>query len=167
MTIESLILKNFRNYENQVFHLSEGINIFHGNNGQGKTNILEALFLCSIGRSFRTNKDEEMIRTGEEVFEISASVKDSVTENIRIQYNRKRQKAIQINGLYIRKLGHLMGALPSVLFSPQNMLLLSAGPGERRKFIDIALCQLKPAYYFDLQQYNRIILQKNSFASGI
>ena len=103
-----------------------------------------------------------MIRTEKDAFEVSVEVEDSVTESIRIQYNRKKQKAVQVNGLYIRKLGHLMGSLPSVLFSPQNMLLLSAGPGERRKFIDIALCQLKPAYYFDLQQYNKIILQKNT-----
>ena len=161
MTVKSLSLNNFRNYTQQAFHFAEGINIFYGNNGQGKTNILEALFLCSIGRSFRTNREEEMIRSGEEGFEVSVSAEDAITESIRIQYNRRKQKAVQVNGLYIRKLGHLMGALPSVLFSPQNMLLLSAGPGERRKFIDIALCQLKPAYYFDLQQYNKIIMQKN------
>ncbi len=164
MFIKSLTLKNFRNYDMQEFTFIDGVNILHGDNGQGKTNVLEALFLTSMGKSFRTSHDTEMIKEGCESLEVFVKAEERNTETeIKLLYNKAKQKAIRLNGVYLRKIGNLMGALPCVIFSPSNMMLLSAGPAERRKFIDMALCQLKPVYYYDLQQYNKILMQKNTF----
>lgn len=163
MFTERLELKNFRNYQHESLEFVDGINIFYGNNGQGKTNVLEALFLASMGKSFRTSHDVEMIKDGCDNFEIDVYFKESSDRNIKIGYNKKKQKYIKVNGIYLRKMGDLMGTFPTVVFSPNNMVLLSSGPSERRKFMDMALCQLKPVYYFNLQQYNKIILQKNAF----
>ncbi len=163
MFAEKLQLKNFRNYQQETIDFVDGINIFYGNNGQGKTNILEALFLASMGKSFRTSHDNEMIKDGTDGFEIEVYFKESTDSNLKIGYNKNKQKYIKVNGIYLRKMGDLMGTFPSVVFSPNNMILLSSGPSERRKFMDMALCQLKPIYYFNLQQYNKIIMQKNAF----
>ncbi len=163
MFAEKLQLKNFRNYQQESFEFVDGINIFYGNNGQGKTNVLEALFLASMGKSFRTSHDVEMIKDGCENFEVEVEFKDSTDSHLKIAYNKSKQKYIKVNGIYLRKMGDLMGTFPSVIFSPNNMVLLSAGPSERRKFMDMALCQLKPVYYFNLQQYNKILMQKNAF----
>ena len=164
MFIKSLTLKNFRNYDIQEFSFINGVNILHGDNGQGKTNVLEALFLASMGKSFRTSHDTEMIKEDCDALEILITAEEEENETeIKLTYNKARQKAIRLNGIYLRKMGDLMGALPCVIFSPSNMMLLSAGPSERRKFMDMALCQLKPVYYYNLQQYNKILMQKNTF----
>lgn len=167
MYVKKLKIKNFRNYTEREFEFSEGVNIFYGDNGQGKTNVLEALFLSSIGKSFRTNKDAEMIKDGCSFFEVETFTDASTENQIKISYNNKKQKTISLGGLYLKRIGDLMGVLPGVIFSPQNMSLLSQGPGERRKFMDMALSQLKPVYYFNLQQYNKIINQKNAFLKDI
>lgn len=163
MFAEKLQLKNFRNYQQESFEFVDGINIFYGNNGQGKTNVLEALFLASMGKSFRTSHDIEMIKDGCDNFEVEVEFKENTDSHLKIAYNKAKQKYIKVNGIYLRKMGDLMGTFPSVIFSPNNMVLLSAGPSERRKFMDMALCQLRPVYYFNLQQYNKILMQKNAF----
>ena len=160
MYIKKVLLKNFRNYCSEEFCFINGVNILYGDNGQGKTNVLEALFLASMGKSFRTSHDTEMIREGCDFLELQLYAEEEI--DIKVTYNKQKQKSIRLNGIYLRKMGDLMGALPCVIFSPTNMMLLSAGPSERRKFIDMALCQLKPIYYFDLQQYNKILMQKNA-----
>lgn len=167
MHVKKLKLKNFRNYTEREFEFSNGVNIFYGDNGQGKTNVLEALFLSSIGKSFRTNKDTEMIKEGCDKFEVCVTTDALVENEIRITYNKGKHKTISLGGLYLKKIGDLMGVLPGVIFSPQNMSLLSQGPGERRKFMDMAISQLKPVYYFNLQQYNKIINQKNAFLKDV
>lgn len=164
MFIKNLTLKNFRNYGIQEFEFIDGVNILYGDNGQGKTNVLEALFLASMGKSFRTSHDTEMIKEGSASLEVLVKAEEENSEmEIKLLYNRAKQKAIRLNGIYLRKMGKLMGVLPCVVFSPSNMMLLSSGPSERRKFIDMALCQLKPVYYYNLQQYNKILSQKNTF----
>ena len=139
MFTERLELKNFRNYQHESLEFVDGINIFYGNNGQGKTNVLEALFLASMGKSFRTSHDVEMIKDGTDGFEIDVDFNESTDRNIKIGYNKKKQKYIKVNGIYLRKMGDLMGTFPTVVFSPNNMVLLSSGPSERRKFMDMAL----------------------------
>lgn len=164
MFIKNLTLKNFRNYSIQEFKFINGVNILYGDNGQGKTNVLEALFLASMGKSFRTAHDTEMIKDGSDSLEVLVQAEDEVSKTeIKLLYNRTKQKAISLNGIYLRKMGDLMGALPCVIFSPSTMMILSSGPSERRKFVDMALCQLKPVYYYNLQQYNKILMQKNAF----
>jgi len=157
-----LQLENFRNYKDLDINFSENLNVIHGNNGLGKTNILEALFLCASGKSHRTNKDIELINYEKKNFTVTIAIEKDISSDIQIIYNRDRQKIIKVNGLCVRKTGQLLGNLLAVLFSPEDMMLINEGPSQRRKFIDIAISQLKPSYYFDLQQYNKIVSQKNA-----
>lgn len=162
MIIQSLNLRNFRNYEELQGTFSDQVNVLYGNNGQGKTNILEALFLCAVGKSFRTSKETELIRNEQDAFRVQVAIKQDINDSIGISLNRQKQKAIQVNGLYLRKMGQLMGSLLAVLFSPEDMMLISEGPSLRRRFLDIAISQLKPSYFYNLQQYHKILVQKNT-----
>jgi len=162
LIISRLQLENFRNYKDLDINFSENLNVIHGNNGLGKTNILEALFLCASGKSHRTNKDIELINYEKKNFTVTIAIEKDISSDIQIIYNRDRQKIIKVNGLCVRKTGQLLGNLLAVLFSPEDMMLINEGPSQRRKFIDIAISQLKPSYYFDLQQYNKIVSQKNA-----
>ena len=162
MFISHILLENYRNYASLDIDLSNDVNIFYGNNGQGKTNLLEAVFFTVIGKSFRGTKDSDIIMSGKNEFLIDISVNDDITENIFIKYNKNKEKYIKVNSLYLRKIGQLMGSILAVVFSPEDMNLISEGPSVRRKFLDIAISQVKPTYYFDLLQYNKVLIQKNN-----
>ena len=167
MFVSDIHLENFRNYKSFDLKFSDGVTVLHGKNGLGKTNILEAVFLTVIGKSFRNSKDADLIKYGEQKFCVDLSIKEDITENISIKYEKNREKYIKINGFYLRKMGHLMGNVIAVIFSPEDLQLITEGPGERRKFMDIAISQLYPSYYFDLLQFNKIIYQKNSLLKTI
>ncbi len=162
MYIKHIELKNFRNYGTLSCDFGDGVNVFYGDNGQGKTNILESVFYCSIGRSFRYSRDPDLIRYGNEDFSIGIDVSDDITEKISITYSKNGEKTARVNGLYLRKLGHLMGSLLAVIFSPEDMDIVNGGPSVRRKLIDIVISQIHPSHYFDLQQYNKITANKNN-----
>ena len=162
MYISKIHLENFRNYETFDINMSDGVTVLHGKNGLGKTNILEAVFLSVIGKSFRNCKDVDLIRYDQKKYFVEINILDDITENISIKYEKNREKYIKVNGFYLRKLGHLMGNVLAVIFSPEDLQLITEGPAVRRKFMDIAISQLNPSYYFDLLQYNKILLQKNS-----
>ncbi|MBQ2307301.1 MAG: DNA replication/repair protein RecF [Clostridia bacterium] len=161
MFVKRLALTNFRNYSTLDAEFSPGVNVFYGDNGQGKTNIIEAIFYCAIGRSFRYSKDNDLIKTGTDQFRISAELGGDITENIAVSFKENGEKAARVNGLYLRKLGHLMGSLLSVIFSPEDLDIVNEGPSVRRKMLDIVISQLHPSHYFDLQQYNKTLAQKN------
>jgi len=162
LRIKSLTLRDFRNYKQLNVNFADSFNIIYGNNAQGKTNIIEALFLCASGRSHRTSRDDELIRSDAIGFEVKLLLsKDTSDEEIHITFNREERKKIRINEVPIKKLGDLMGHLNAVIFSPEDLLLIKQGPAERRRFIDITLSQLRPAYFYDLQQYAKIIFQRN------
>lgn len=167
MILDTLCLDNFRNYHSLEITFQKGINVLYGNNGQGKTNILESIYLLAIGKSFRYAKDMDLIRQDHEKFSVDAIFKEDITEHVMIRFNREKEKSIQINGLFLRKIGHLMGAVMAVLFAPEDMQLISDGPSVRRKFMDVAISQLKPSYFFDLQQYSKILMQKNNLLKTI
>jgi len=167
MFISHILLENYRNYTSLDIELSNDVNVFYGNNGQGKTNLLESIFFTVIGKSFRGTKDIDIINYGKDNFSIEIDVSDDITENIAIKYNKNKEKYIKVNGLYLRKTGHLMGNVIAVIFSPEDMQLISEGPSVRRKFLDIAISQIKPTYYFDLLQYNKILFQKNTLLKNI
>lgn len=167
MFVSDIHLNNFRNYKSFDLCFSDGVTVLYGKNGLGKTNILEAVFLTVIGKSFRNSKDADLIRYGEQEFNINLSIKEDITENISIKYEKNREKYIKVNGFYLRKMGHLMGNVIAVIFSPEDLQLITEGPAERRKFMDIAISQLYPSYYFDLLQYNKIIAQKNSLLKNV
>lgn len=163
MHIEHLSLKNFRNYSAEEFDFIPQTNLLYGKNAQGKTNALEALYLFSIGKSFRTAQDRELIRFGEEAARAELVFSDAKRQQkIEIILRRDRKKQIKINGVVIRKLSELVGRLNVVLFCPEELGLVKEGPNVRRRFVDIALSQLRPNYYHVLGLYHKVLEQRNS-----
>ncbi len=168
MFIKSLSLKNFRNYEEQNLVFSEKTNVFQGNNAQGKTNLLEALYLFSMGKSFRTSQDSELIRFGESYTKAELRFLDRNREHtLEIIILRDKKKQIKINGLTISRLSELVGHLNVVLFYPEELGLVKEGPYIRRRFMDVALSQLRPGYYHSLGRYQRVVEQRNKLIKKI
>ncbi len=161
MYIEELLLENFRNYTKQKIVLDKGINIFTGKNAQGKTNILEAVYLCATARSHRTHKEKEMIRWDQETSHIYLKIKKRLMDDAIDFYLSQKAKAAYLNKLPILKLGDLFGCLNIVMFSPEDLQLIKSSPKERRRFIDIELCQLDKLYYYSLKQYHKVLKQRN------
>ena len=163
MHIEHLSLKNFRNYSAEEFSFIPQTNLLYGKNAQGKTNALEALYLFSIGKSFRTLQDRELIRLGEDLARAELIFSDSKRQQkIEIILRRDRKKQIKINGVVIHKLSELVGRLNVVLFCPEELGLVKEGPNVRRRFVDIALSQLRPNYYHTLGLYHKVLEQRNN-----
>ncbi|WP_304508831.1 DNA replication/repair protein RecF [Anaerotignum sp.] len=168
MQISEVSLQGFRNLEQLHIKPSEGINVFYGKNAQGKTNFLESLYFCATGRSMRTKYDWQMIGFDQEETHIRVSVqKNTRKERVDVHLKRDTKKGIARNGVPIKKLGDLFGALYTVVFSPEDLALVKEGPGERRRFLDMELCQLSRIYYYDLQQYYRILKQRNNLLKEI
>ena len=169
MFVENIELKNFRNYKEEKIEVCPGANVFYGNNAQGKTNILEAIYLCTFGKSFRPVKDDEMVSYGENKYEIKENIKDTKRSyTIDINYDKEiNRKTISINERNIKKYSDLIGYLNCVLFFPEDILMVKEGPNIRRKKIDMLICQLKPSYLYTLQQYNKAVMQRNSVLKGI
>jgi recF protein len=168
LIVKNLVLENYRNHTDTRIVFSDSFNIFFGDNGQGKTNILEAIYLCASGRSHRTIKDSELIQFGCDKFSINALVSGSgLDKEIDICYYENQKKQIRINEIPIKKIGALMGNLYAVLFSPEDLFIVKQGPMERRRFVDITLSQIKPSYFYDLQQMAKILKQRNTLLKGI
>ena len=166
MWIKDIKLNNFRNYNNKEIKLHENINVFFGENAQGKTNIIESIFLCSIGKSFRTNKEKELIKFNEEktLVEINYEKSDR-TGNIKIEIGEKKQ--VYLNGIKIKKLSELLGNINIVIFTPDDINILKGGPQNRRKFLDIMISQLRPNYMHILSLYNKTLEQRNNYLKQI
>ena len=166
MYIEKLNLKNFRNYEEQEITLNPHINIFYGDNAQGKTNILEAIFLGGFGKSFRTSKEKEMIELQKDFLEVGIQYQKSDRDGkIKIQIASKKQ--IEVNGVKIKKLSELMGNLNLVIFTPDDIQILKNGPAERRRFLDMMIGQLRPNYVHNLNNYLKTLEQRNQYLRQI
>lgn len=163
MYIKRLILKNFRNYAEEEFAFSDGINILTGANAQGKTNAAEAIFFLCTGYSPRANKDNLVIKSGEEAAEIfgeAVSVYGDVS--VKIRFNKNDKKNIYVNGLQVLKVGELMGNIHSVFFNPSELKLVQESPEDRRRFLNISLSQQSKNYFYALQRYNKILAQRNN-----
>ncbi len=168
MYIESLQLKNFRNYESLDLLFDPGTNILYGDNAQGKTNVLEAIYLCGTTKSHRASKDKEVIRFQEEESHICMRlVKNALPYKLDMHLKKHKPKGAAINGIPIHKAGELFGVVNLVFFSPEDLNLIREGPGARRKFLDLELCQLDKIYLSDLQNYNKIIIQRNKLLKDI
>ena len=166
MWINKIKLINFRNYENDEINLEKNINIFYGENAQGKTNIIEAIFLCGMGKSFRTKKDKEMIFLNKENAIVEIEYKKLDREGkIKIELNNK--KNVYINGIKIKKLSELLGKLNIVIFTPDDINILKGGPQNRRRFLDIMISQLKPNYMYNLNLYLKTLEQRNNYLRQI
>lgn len=162
MIIESIELKDYRNYPALHMDFGSGTNILYGNNAQGKTNILEAVYACCTTKSHRGSKDKEMIRFGAEESHIKLKVKkNSVPYRIDMHLKKNRAKGVAVNGIPIRKASELFGIVNVVFFSPEDLNIIKNGPAERRKFIDMELCQLNKLYVHSLSSYNRVLIQRN------
>ena len=166
MWIKNIKIKNFRNYNQEEINLEKNINIFYGKNAQGKTNIIEAIFLCSLGKSFRAKKDNEMIKLNEEnaIVEIEYEKSDR-DGKIKIEIGNK--KNIYLNGIKIKKLSELLGNLNIVIFTPDDIGILKGGPQNRRRFLDIMISQLRPNYMHILNLYLKTIEQRNKYLRQI
>ena len=167
MQLIDISLKNFRNYTSQSVRPAPGLNVITGLNAQGKTNLLEAVFLCCTGRSHRTSKDIEMIKEGEDFSLVTCqSMRNDGTHNVEIRLSRNSRKEVMVNFTKASRLGELMGHITGVLFSPEDLFLIKQGPSERRRFVDIAISQIKPSYFYTLQQYNHALLSRNKLLRG-
>ena len=166
MYINKIKLLNFRNYEKLNIDLNENINIFYGDNAQGKTNIIEAIFLCSIGKSFRTNKDKELVFFNKEMASVLTEFQKS-DRNGSIKVNLENKKEIFVNGVKIKKLSELLGNLNIVIFTPDDILILKEGPEKRRRFLDVMISQLRPNYVNCLNLYKKTLEQRNIYLKQI
>lgn len=168
MIIESLELKNFRNYKALSLSLDQGTNLLYGNNAQGKTNVLEALYVCAVTKSHRSSKDREMIRFGENEAHIKLKLlKQEIPYRIDIHLKKNAAKGIAVNSIPIRRASELFGILNIVFFSPEDLNIIKNGPAERRKFMDMELCQLNRSYVHEMLSYNRALLQRNKLLKEI
>lgn len=162
MYVKKLKLINYRNYENLEIDLGKHVNVFMGDNAQGKTNILEAIYYCGFAKSHRTSKDKELINWNGDISFISLSVaKDRLDKKIDINILKDGKKVIRVNSIKINKIGELFGTFNVVMFSPEDLKIIKDSPGVRRKFIDMELCQLDSKYYYNLVQYNKVMNERN------
>lgn len=166
MIITKIKIENFRNYEQEEFELSAKRNVFYGDNAQGKTNILEAIFLCSLGKSFRTKKDQELIRIGQTHASVEIEYEKSDRSG-KIQLEVADKKTFWVNGIKIKKLSDLLGNIYIVLFNPNDIDILKNGPSSRRRFLDIMISQLKVKYIYYMNEYARILEQRNTYLRQI
>jgi len=170
MIVESVWLKNFRNFEKLELKLDKDVNIFVGNNAQGKTNFLEAIYLCSTGHSWRTRLDRELIKFREDEAHIRVTVENRGLNKVDVHLKKDGKffaKYVAINGVSIKKLDQLFGNLLTVVFSPEDLQLIKAGPTERRRFMDMELCQLSAVYFHELQQYYHVLKQRNRLLKNL
>lgn len=162
MIIKSLELANFRNYEELNISFDKGTNILYGDNAQGKTNILEAIYVSATTKSHKGSKDKEIINFDKEEAHIRTYLeKENVETRVDMHLRKNKSKGIAIDGQKIKKAADLMGLLNVVFFSPEDLSIIKDGPAERRRFADMELCQLDSFYLYNLNHYNKIIGQRN------
>ena len=168
MIIESVKLNHFRNYDQLELSFDKGTNLFYGDNAQGKTNILEAVYLCGTTKSHRGSKDREMIRFGDEEAHICMKIlRRGIPYRIDMHLKKNRSKGIAINGVPVKKAGELIGLGNFVFFSPEDLNIIKNGPSERRRFLDMELCQLDKVYLYHLANYNKILAQRNKLLKDL
>lgn len=162
MIIKSIELADYRNYDSLTMQFDKGTNILYGDNAQGKTNILEAIFLAATTKSHRGSKDREIIGFDKEEAHIRTYLeKEGVETRVDMHLRKNKSKGIAIDGQKIKKAADLLGLCNVVFFSPEDLGIIKNGPSERRRFVDMELCQLDALYLHNLNHYNRIVDQRN------
>ena len=168
MYISSVELKNYRNYEYASIPFKDGINILYGDNAQGKTNILESLYVCATTKSHRGSKDKELIQFEQLEAHIRMMVnKKGVPHKIDMHLRKQKGKGAAIDGIMVKKSSELLGMVHMILFSPEDLSIIKNGPGERRRFLDMELCQLDKIYMNHLSNYNKVLNQRNTLLKQI
>ncbi len=162
MIIKSLELADFRNYGSLHIDFSKGTNILYGDNAQGKTNILEAIFISATTKSHKGSKDKDIIHFNKEEAHIRTYLQKKEDEiRVDMHLRKNKSKGIAIDGQKIKKASELLGLLNVVFFSPEDLSIIKNGPAERRRFVDMELCQLDSFYIYNLNHYNKIVNQRN------
>lgn len=168
MYIDTLEVGNFRNYDFAKIDFHNKTNILCGDNAQGKTNILESIFVCGTTKSHKGCKDRELIRLGEEEAHIRMHlVKKNMSHRIDMHLKKSKGKGIAIDGIPIKRSGELLGLLNVIFFSPEDLRIIKNGPSERRRFVNMELCQLDAVYLHDLGEYNKALAQRNKLLKQI
>ncbi len=168
MVLKSLELSNFRNYDFLNIEFDKGTNILFGDNAQGKTNILEAIYLCATTKSHKGSKDSDIVQFGMEESHIRAYLeKDESEIRIDMHLRKSRSKGIAIDQTRIKKAAELLGIMNVVFFSPEDLSIIKNGPAERRRFVDMELCQLDSFYLYNLNHYNKIVNQRNKLLKDL
>ena len=165
MQCNRIEVTNFRNIEHACVDFSPGVNLLVGDNAQGKTNLLEAIYLCALGKTFRQAKDAELVRFGQEECSVLQHFSDNKREQtveMTLFSGSKNRRRVYHNGVSLARTSQLLGNFRVVLFCPEHLSLVKEGPGERRNFLDVAISQLHPAYVRALQKYNQLLKQRNS-----
>lgn len=163
MYIKNIKLEKYRNYESQEINLINGINLFVGDNAHGKTNIIESVYVCAIGKSYRTSKDNELIKIGNEYTKINLEyVKNNIDSNTEYYLDINNRKNIKKNGVKIKKISDHVGELLIVTFSPDSLDIVKGAPTKRRNFLDIMCSQISRNYLINLQEYMKCLKLKSS-----
>jgi DNA replication and repair protein RecF len=166
MYIQKIKLENFRNYEKAEIEFDKNVNIIYGDNAQGKTNILESIFVCSLGKSFRTNKDKELINKDKDFSKIEM-ISQKEDRNINIKFEMKEKKKFYINDIPVKKTSEIIGKTYIVLFTPEDIGIINNEPSKRRRFLNIMISQLRPVYINLLSEYNKVLEQRNIYLKQI
>lgn len=162
MIIKSLELQDYRNYDSLNIAFDKGTNILYGDNAQGKTNILEAIYVSATTKSHKGSKDRDIVNFQKEEAHIRTFLeKDGVETRVDMHLRKSKSKGIAIDGQKIKKAADLLGLCNVVFFSPEDLSIIKNGPAERRRFVDMELCQLDSFYLYNLNHYNRIVNQRN------
>ncbi|MBU5673728.1 DNA replication/repair protein RecF [Paenibacillus brevis] len=162
MYVNSLTLSNYRNYETLSMESFGSVNLLIGRNAQGKTNLLEALLVLALTKSHRTSKDKELISFGKDSASVQAEVERKYGKiQLELRFSQQGKRA-SLNGLEQRKLSNFVGSLNAVMFAPEDLEIVKGTPGVRRRFLDMEIGQVQPSYLYHLQQYQKVLLQRNN-----
>ena len=163
MKLKTISVENFRNVENQKLEFSPETTLIYGNNAEGKTNIIEAVYMFAHSKSFRRSREKDLIRFGEEEARLTAVFSEKQKDVcFEIKISRKDGKSFYYNGIKLEKMRDFFGHFLAVLFVPEYLKIIKSGPSERRSFLDAALCQIKPGYVSSLFVYHRLCEEKNA-----
>lgn len=162
MKIKNIVLENFRNYSHLNVEFFDGINIIQGKNAQGKTNLLEAIFFCSIGKSLRVGREKEIIKFNENNAKINLKIEKKYKKSqILIYFSKNNKKSIKIDKISIKKIGELLGEFNAIYFSPDELKLIKESPEDRRRFMDIHISQTSKQYFYLLNRYEKVLANRN------
>lgn len=162
MELEKIELYNFRNYKNATIDFDDGLNVIFGQNAQGKTNLLEAIYFCVVGKSFRASREKEVINMQSDIAKIKVYIKKNIGKSvIEIIFSKKDKKTVKINGIPIKRITQLLGEFNGVFFSPDELKLIKESPEDRRRFMDVDLSQTTKQYVYLLSRYNEILANRN------
>ena len=168
MFIDSLALSNYRNYGEESISFSNGINILYGDNAQGKTNVLEAIYMLATTKSHRGSHDREIIKFDSDESHIKADViKNGISHRIDMHLRKNKNKGVAIDRVPIKRSAELFGLVNIIIFAPEDLNIIKESPSDRRRFIDMELCQLNKIYYSNLSTYNKVLNQRNNLLKQI